>query len=244
MPSLQRVGDDVVEHLDDGAERGVGRGDAGGGLGGEFGGRHLAAPDPGRQGRGIVPGPFVPAHRQGHVARPSGVHGEGRGARGWVKARGKPPEPRLRRAAVASRSARSFIASPAWPRTQLHSTSCGLAASSSAAPQVHVGHRVAGRVAPVAADPAGVPAGDAVAHVFAVGVQHHAARAVSAPPAPRPRRSVPCGCWWWPARRRSAPARCRRSAGSPPSRPGRGWACSRHRSRSPPSAHGRRLRVP
>ena len=46
------------------------------------------------------------------------------------------------------------------------------------------------------AAPSPVPAGDAVAHVFAVGVQHDAARALQRLQRRRPPRSVPCGCWW------------------------------------------------
>ena len=76
------------------------------------------------------------------------------------------------RASVASRSTRVFMTSPEWPRTQRQSTGVAPLRLQQALPEVHVGHRIAGRVAPVAPHPAGVPAGDAVAHVFAVGVHH------------------------------------------------------------------------
>ena len=143
------------------------------------------------------------------------------------------------RAFVASTSARSFITSPAWPRTHFHSNGVRLHRVQQPPPQIHVRHRVTRGGAPVLAHPAGVPARDAVADVLAVGVQHHAARAASASPARRRRRSAPCGCWSWSG---SCPGQLalgsRGSAGWRPSRPGPGWACSRHRSRSPPVSGG------
>ena len=71
--------------------------------------------------------------------------------------------------------------------------------------------------------PAVDPLADAVLHVFGVGVQIDARRASSRPPAPRWRPSAPCGCWWSPARRRTAPCGARPRSGSRPSRRGPGF---------------------
>ncbi len=70
MPSFGGIGDHVIEHFDDGIERRIGAGDAGRGLRRQISRRQVALAHARGQRHGVVFIPFVPAHRQCHVARP------------------------------------------------------------------------------------------------------------------------------------------------------------------------------
>ena len=125
-------------------------------------------------------------------------------------------QPRPRRASVANASARSFIGSPEWPRTQRQSTGAP-GRVQQPLPQVHVRHRVAW---PRCASCPPQPASQRSCRSARTGCRCAAPRgtAASTPPARSP-PSVPCGCWWWPARRRtipSPPSPERRIAAQPP----------------------------
>ena len=75
-----------------------------------------------------APGRFAVSGWIGVVADQPFVFGLSAAWTCWQRRRGS--YPRLSRACVASTSARSFIGLPLCPRTQSHSTSCGLAAAS------------------------------------------------------------------------------------------------------------------
>ena len=142
-----------------------------------------------------------------------------------------------RQASRASSSARSFSASPAWPRDPVPLDVVARRRSS----RSHRSPFFTGFFSAVRQPRAFQPGSHWVMPLrryCAVGVQHRRGRAASAPPAPRSPPSAPCGCWWSRARRRTARARVAPSAGSPPSRPGRDCRCRRHRSRSRRSGVG------
>ena len=122
----------------------------------------------------------------------------------------------------ARASARSFNVWPLWPLTQRQSTSWRSAGLVQPPPQVLVLHRllVGGRQPrrlPAAASTRRCPSSRTGCRCAA-----RPCRAGSAPPAPGSRPSAPCGCWWWPARRRRAPARWSPKISTAPQPPGPG----------------------
>ena len=85
---------------------------------------------------------------------------------------------RATRPSRASWSARSFMAWPAWPLTQCQRTSCWPERGVEPLPQIDVLDRLLVGGAPAVLLPAVDPAGDAAAHIFAVGVEIDRARAL------------------------------------------------------------------